>query len=71
MDDISTERLGRFPAESADARATRLRHEAALIAEADQDIADGKVITGAELDRFLKWFGSDEEGPPPDNSDAA
>lgn len=67
MDDARPEL---YSAESEDARTSRLRHEAALIAEAEQEFAEGKIITGIELERFLRWFGSDEDGPPPDASDA-
>jgi len=48
-----------------------LSHEAALIAEAELEIAEGKGIAGAELERFLAWFVSDEDGLPPDHSDTA
>lgn len=58
-----------FPGETDATRATRLQREAALIAEAEQEIAEGKGITGAELERFLAWFVSDEDDPPPGNSD--
>jgi len=66
MDDVRA-----FPGETDATRASRLRHEAALIAEADQEIAEGKGITGPELERFLAWFVSDEDGPPPAASDTA
>jgi hypothetical protein len=48
-----------------------LRREAALIAEAEQEIAEGKGVTGAELERFLAWYVSGDDGPPPDLSDEA
>ena len=63
MDDVRT-----FPGEAGAARASRLQHEAALIAEAEQEIAEGKGIAGPELERFLAWLVSDEDGPPPDGS---
>jgi len=66
MDDVRT-----FPGETDAKRANRLRREAELIAEAEQEIAQGKGITGAELERFLAWFVSDEDGPPPDDPDTA
>jgi hypothetical protein len=48
-----------------------LQLEAALIAEAEQALAKGRFLTGAELGRFLAWCASDNDGPPPDTSDAA
>jgi hypothetical protein len=60
-----------FPRETAATRVSRLSHEAALIAEAEQEIAEGKGIIGAELERFLAWFVSDDDGPSPDDSDTA
>jgi hypothetical protein len=58
MNDVRT-----FPGETDATRANRLRREAELIAEAQQEIAEGKGITEAELERFLAWFVSDEDGP--------
>ena len=66
MDDVRA-----FSGETDAGRAGRLQREAALIAEAEQEIAEGKGITGAQLERFLAWFVSDENGAPPDNSDTA
>ena len=60
-----------FPGETDARRASRLRREAELIAEAEQEIAEGKGITGAGSKRFLAWFVSDEDGPPPDASGTA
>lgn len=60
MDDAWT-----FPGETEAARAARLLHEADLIAEAEQELAEGRFITGAELKRFLDWFVSDKDEPPP------
>ena len=53
------------------APAERLRREAALIAGAEQDLAEGRFITGPELERFLAWFVSDDNGPPPEAPSAA
>ncbi len=39
--------------------------EAALIAEAEQDLAEGRFISGAELELFLNWFVSGVGGPGP------
>jgi len=44
------------------------RYEAAEIAKAKQDIADGKGITGPELERFLDWFVSGEGTTAPGRS---
>ena len=66
MDDVQT-----VPRETEATRVSRLSHEAALIAEAELEIAEGKGIAGAELERFLAWFVSDEDGLPPDHSDTA
>jgi hypothetical protein len=60
-----------LPGETDAGRASRLQHEAALIAEAEQEIGEGKGIAGAELERFLAWFVSDEDGPPSGDSDTA
>jgi hypothetical protein len=64
MDDVRA-----LPGETEAARASRFRREAALIAEAEQDLAEGRFITGTELERFLKWFVSDDDGPPPGDPD--
>jgi hypothetical protein len=68
MDDVRAEQVS---VESELAPIRRLSHEAeaALIAEAEQEIADGKGITGTELERFLAWFVSEDDGPPPDGPD--
>jgi len=66
MDDVRT-----VPDETDSKRANRVQREAELIAEAEKEIAGGKGITGAELERFLAWFVSDEDGPPPDDPDTA
>jgi hypothetical protein len=66
MDDVRAS-----PGETDAGRTARLQREAALIAEAEQEIAEGKGITGAELERFMAWFVSGDDGPPPDVSDAA
>jgi hypothetical protein len=70
MDDGSAVRSGGSRTETDAERAVRLRHEAALIAEAEQELADGKGISGRDLDRFLAWFVSDNDGPPPASPDA-
>ncbi len=57
-----------LPGETVATRAIRLQHEAALIAEAEREITEGKGVTGAELERFLAWFVGDEHGPPPEDS---
>jgi hypothetical protein len=67
MDDGSAVRSG---AETEIERSIRLRHEAALIAEAEQELANGKGIGGSDLDQFLAWFVSDDDGPPPASPDA-
>jgi hypothetical protein len=66
MDDVRA-----FPGETDAGRASRLQQEAALIAEAEQDLAEGRFITGVELEQFLKWFVTGEDGPPPGDLDAA
>jgi hypothetical protein len=66
MDDVRS-----FPGETEAGRTARLRREAALIAEAEQDFAAGRFISGAELDQFLKWFVSGEDSPPPGEPDGA
>lgn len=60
-----------LPGETDAGRTAQLQREAVLIAEAEQEIAEGKGITGAELERFLAWFVGDDDGPPPGLSDAA
>jgi hypothetical protein len=70
MDDIPVARARRQRAETEAATADRSLHEAAMIAEAEEELADGKGISGTDLDRFLAWFVSDECGPPPASPDA-
>jgi hypothetical protein len=41
-----------------------------LIAGAEQDLAEGRFITGVDAEQFLKWFGSADDGPPPGESNA-
>jgi hypothetical protein len=60
-----------YPGETHAKRASRLRSEAELITEAEQEIAEGEGITGADLQRFLAWFVSDKDGPPPDDTHTA
>ena len=69
MNDTPAARLGRFRGETEAERVIRLRHEAELIAEAEQELAGGKGISGTDLDRFLAWFVSDDDGPPPASPD--
>jgi hypothetical protein len=67
MDDGSAARSG---AETDTERSIRRQHEAALIAEAEQELVNGKGISGSGLDQFLAWFVSDDDGPPPASPDA-
>ena len=56
------------PDEGSEARAARLRWEAERLAEAEADLAAGRVISGADLDAFFDWFvngGGDEPPPSP------
>ncbi|HUB44841.1 MAG TPA: hypothetical protein VMB73_07645 [Acetobacteraceae bacterium] len=64
MDDVRS-----VPGESEAARAARLKIEAQLIAEAEQELAEGKGISGDELKRFFEWFVSGDDKPPPAASD--
>jgi len=41
------------PGKADAARASRLPHEAALIAEAKQELAEGEGITGVDLEHLL------------------
>lgn len=63
--DISAGRFGRFVGKPAAERAVRLCSEAALLAEAEDEIAEGKAIAGAPLAGFLAWFVSDGDDARP------
>ncbi len=43
----------------------RLAWEAEMIAEADADIAAGRLIDSAEIDAWIDSIGTDHELPPP------
>jgi predicted transcriptional regulator len=51
--------------ETADERRRRLAWEAEMIAEADADIAAGRLIDEAEIDAWIDSIGTDHELPPP------
>jgi predicted transcriptional regulator len=51
--------------ESAAARRKRLAWEAARIAEAEADIASGRVVDGAAVEAWLETIGTDRECPLP------
>jgi hypothetical protein len=46
-------------------RQRRLAWEVAMIAEADADIAAGRLIDEAEIDAWIDSIGTDHELPPP------
>jgi hypothetical protein len=46
-------------------RRRRLAWEAEMIAEADADIAAGRLIDEAEIDAWIDSIGTDNELPPP------
>ncbi len=61
-----------LPADNAAARPEtaaemqrRLAWEAEMIAEADADIAAGRLIDSAEIDAWIDSIGTDHELPPP------
>ncbi len=61
-----------LPADNAAARPEtaaemqrRLGWEAEMIAEADADIAAGRLIDSAEIDAWIDSIGTDHELPPP------
>ena len=56
MNDPSAGRPAYRSAESEAERAFRLQQEAAMLAEAERQIADGQGIAGPELEKFLDWF---------------
>ncbi len=43
----------------------RLAWEAEMIAEADADIAAGRLVDSAEIDAWIDSIGTDHELPPP------
>jgi predicted transcriptional regulator len=51
-------------ARAADTR-RRLAREAEMIAEADADIAAGRVVEAAEVDAWIDSIGGDHERPVP------
>jgi predicted transcriptional regulator len=46
-------------------RKRRIAWEAEMIAEADADIAAGRLIDAAEVDAWIDSIGTDHELPPP------
>jgi predicted transcriptional regulator len=46
-------------------RQRRVAWEAEMIAEADADIAAGRLIDEAEMDAWIDSIGTDHELPPP------
>jgi hypothetical protein len=65
MNDPSAGRPEHRPAGTDAERSVRLRQEAAMLAEAEREIADGQGITGPELEKFLDWFVSDAASEAP------
>jgi predicted transcriptional regulator len=51
--------------ESAEEAQRRLAWEAERIAEADADIAAGRLVDSAEIDAWIDSIGTDHELPPP------
>ncbi len=51
--------------ENEAAKRRRLAWEAEMIAEADADIAAGRLIDEAEVDAWIDSIGTDHELPPP------
>jgi len=51
--------------ETAAERQARLAWEAERIAEADADIAAGRLIDESEMDAWIDSIGTDHELPPP------
>lgn len=51
--------------ENATAKQRRLAWEAAMIAEADADIAAGRLVDEAKVDAWIDSIGTDHELPPP------
>ncbi len=51
--------------ETEAAKQRRLAWEAKMIAEADADIAAGRLIDEAEIDAWIDSIGTDHELPPP------
>ena len=56
MNDPSAGRPAFRSAETGAKRSLRLQQEAAMLAEAERQIADGQGIAGRELEKFLDWF---------------
>jgi len=53
------------PVETEAERQRRLAWEAERIAEAEADVAAGRVIDSAEIDAWIDSIGTDHELPPP------
>ena len=53
------------PLETEEEKRRRLAWEAERIAEADDDIAAGRLIDEAEIDAWIDSIGTDHELPPP------
>ena len=51
--------------ETESERQRRLAWEAEMVAEADADIAAGRLIDEAEIDAWIDSIGTDHELPPP------
>ena len=51
--------------ETAAEKRRRLAREAEMIAEAEADIAAGRLIDEAEIDAWIDSIGTDHELPPP------
>jgi predicted transcriptional regulator len=45
--------------------ASRLSHEAKLIAEARASAASGRIVSEAQVDAWVDSLGTDQELPPP------
>jgi hypothetical protein len=68
MNETSTAHRERSQVETETERSVRLRREAVELAAAEQQIAAGQSICGAELEEFLAWFVSSDRGKAPDRS---
>jgi len=53
------------PVETEAERQRRLAWEAERIAEAEADVAAGRLIDSAEIDTWIDSIGTDHELPPP------
>ena len=69
MNDPSAGRPAYRSAETETERSLRLQHEAAMLAEAERQIADGQGIAGPELEKFLNCFVSAAVSEAPIRSD--